>query len=165
MSFFRSADTGPAYWGPGDIYTFLATGEETNGDYFVMEGLVPPDAGPPPHIHYDALETFYIVDGQLEIKLGDKVYEAKAGDFVHISKGTPHAFFNRSQKPAKMIFTFVPAGIEKFFEEAFKRATDRHAPPPPVTEEFIKHLLGTAARYDNLIEFLPPPKAGQEGAA
>jgi quercetin dioxygenase-like cupin family protein len=164
MSFFRAADTGPAYWGPGDIYTFLATGEETNGEYFVMEGLVPPNAGPPPHIHHDAAETFYIVDGQVEVKLGDKVHQAKAGDFVHISKGTPHAFFNRSRAPAKMVLTFVPAGIEKFFEEAFKRATDRHGTPPPITEEFIRHLLGTAQRYDS-IQFLPPPEAGPEGAA
>ena len=164
MSFFRAADTGPAYWGPGDIYTFLATGEETDGDYFAMEGLVPPDAGPPPHIHHDEVETFYIVEGQLEIKLGDQEYQAKAGDFVHVAKGTPHSFFNRSQQPAKMIITFVPAGIEKFFEEAFKRATDRNATPPPITEEFIKHLLGTAEKYSNLIEFLPPPVAVTEGA-
>ena len=156
MSFFISANTGPAFWGPGDIYTFLATGAETDGDYFVMEGLVPPDAGPPPHIHHDQAETFYVVEGQLEITLGDKVYEATAGDFVHVSKGTPHAFFNRSQKSAKMILTFVPAGdIERFFEEAFAKATDRLAAPPPITDEFIKHLLETAERYD--IEFLPPP--------
>ena len=156
MSFFRAADTGPVYWGPGDIYTFLAAGPETDGDYFVMEGSVPPDAGPPPHIHHEEVETFYVVEGQLEIMLGDKMHKATAGDFVHVSKGTPHAFFNRSQAPAKIVITFVPGGMEKFFEEAFDHATDRHATPPPITEEFIQHLLGTAARYDNL-EFLPPP--------
>ena len=42
MSFFRATDTGPAFMGPGDTYTFLATGAETDGAYFVMEGMVPP---------------------------------------------------------------------------------------------------------------------------
>ena len=155
MSFFRPTDTGPTFLGPGDIYTFLATGAETDGAYFVMEGLVPPDAGPPPHIHHNQAETFYIVEGRLEIMLGDQVREAKAGDFVHISKGTPHRFLNRSQTPAKMILTFVPAGeAEQFFREAFEETTDRHAPPPPITDAFIQHLLETAERYD--IEFLPP---------
>jgi len=157
MSFFRAADTGLVFWGPGDMYTFLATEQETDGAYFVMEGVVPPNGGPPPHIHHSQIETFYVVEGQLEITLGDQVYEAKAGDFVHVSKGTPHAFFNRSQTSAKVILTFVPAGdIQQFFEEAFERATDRQASPPPITDAFIQRLLTTAKRYD--IEFLPPPE-------
>jgi hypothetical protein len=39
---YRSAGTGPAFWGPGDRYTFLVTGEQTGGAYFVMEAVVPP---------------------------------------------------------------------------------------------------------------------------
>ena len=119
MSFFRETNTGPMVLGPGDIYTFLATTEETDGAYFVLEGIVPPDAGPPPHIHHDQDESFYIVEGQLEITVGGDVREAKAGDFVHVSKGTPHSFANRSQAPAKLVATFVPAGnVEQFFREA-----------------------------------------------
>ena len=109
LSFFRATDTGPTFLGPGDKYTFLATGAETDEDYFVMEAVVPPDAGPPPHIHYNQVETFYIVEGQLEIMLGDQSHEAKTGDFVHVSKGTPHRFINRSRTTAKMIVTLVPA--------------------------------------------------------
>lgn len=32
----RPVDTGPAFWGPGDHYTFLITGEEAGGAYFAM---------------------------------------------------------------------------------------------------------------------------------
>jgi len=159
LSFFTPADTGPVFLGPGDIYTFLASGADTGGAYFVMEGMVPPDGGPPPHIHHHQAESFYVVEGELEIMLGDQVYMAKAGDFVHVSKGTPHNFKNRSQAPAKMILTFVPAGeAEQFFRDAFEAAPDRHAPPPPLTDAFIQNLLETAERYD--IEFLPPPEGG-----
>lgn len=153
-SFHKAADTGPAFWGPGDTYTFLATGAETNGAYFAMEGLIPPDAGPPPHIHHSQDESFYLVEGQLEVKLGDQIIEATAGDFVHIAKGTPHAFVNRSQAPARMILTFVPAGdIEQYFRSVFGQATDRHAPPPPITDAFIQNLLETSKHFD--VEFLP----------
>ena len=161
MSFFRATDTGTILLGPGDIYTLLATAAETNGDYIALEALVPVGGGPPPHIHHNQVETFYIVEGQLEIMLGGLMHEAKAGDFVHISKGTPHRFLNRSQTPAKMILTFVPSGeAEQFFREAFEQATDRHAPPPPITDAFIQHMLETAERYD--IEFLPPPEGGDQ---
>ena len=155
MSFYRATDTGPAVWGSGDLYTFLTTGAETDGAYFVMEGLVPPGGGPPPHIHYNQTEAFYIVEGQLEIKVDDQVHVAKAGDFVHVSKGTPHRFVNRSQTPSKIVLTFVPAGdAEQFFREAFEETTDRHAPPPPLDDAFIQRMLAAAERHD--IEFLPP---------
>jgi mannose-6-phosphate isomerase-like protein (cupin superfamily) len=157
MSFFRATDTGTILLGPGDVYTFLATQAETDGAYFVMSGMVPPDAGPPPHIHHNQVETFYIVEGQLGIMLGDEVYEAKAGDFVHVSIGTPHRFINRSQTPAKIIVTFVPAGdIEDFFREAFEETTDRHATPPPLDDALIQRLLKAAEHHD--IEILPPPE-------
>ena len=68
---------------------------------------MPTDGGPPPHIHHDQAETFYIVEGQLEVMIDGEVREAKAGDFLHVSKGSPHSFINRSQSPAKLVATFV----------------------------------------------------------
>jgi len=157
LSFFRPTDTGTILLGPGDIYTLLATTAETGGDYIALEALEPPDGGPPLHIHHNQVETFYILEGEMEMTLGDQVYEAKAGDYVHVSKGTPHRFLNRSQTTAKMIFTFVPAGdIEEFFRESFKETTDRHAPLEPLTDEFIQRMLESADRHD--IEILPPPE-------
>ena len=157
MSFFRPTDTGTILLGPGDIYTLLATTAETGGDYIALEALVPPDGGPPLHIHHNQVETFYILEGEMEMTLGDQVYEAKAGDYVHVSKGTPNRFLNRSQTTAKMIFTFVPAGdIEEFFRESFKETTDRHAPLEPLTDELIQRMLESADRHD--IEILPPPE-------
>ena len=47
-AFHRPHGSGPSYWGPGDLYTFLVTGEESGGEYFSMLAIVPPDGGPPP---------------------------------------------------------------------------------------------------------------------
>ena len=157
MSFFRATDTGTILLGPGDIYTILASTAETDGDYVMLEALVPPDGGPPPHIHHDQVETFYILEGEMEITVGGQTHEAKAGDFFHVSKGTPHNFINRSRTTTKMLFTFVPAGdIEEFFRESFKETTDRHPPLEPLTDAFIQRMLESAARHD--IEILPPPE-------
>ena len=119
---------------------------------------MPPDAGPPPHIHHDQDESFYVVEGQLEIMVGGEVREAKAGDFVHVSKGTPHSFANRSQTPAKMVATFVPAGnAERFFREAMDETTDRNATPPSLDDAMIQRMIAAAER--NGVEILPPPEA------
>lgn len=153
----RSAGQGPAYWGPGDLYTFLATGKETNGAYFQFEALVPSGGGPPPHIHSDKDESFYLVEGSLEMYLGDAIVTGKAGDFVNVPKGTAHSFKNIGDKPAKMLVTFVPAGMEHYFEEVFEPAKDRAATPPPVTDALIQKMIAAAPKHNLVI--LPPPAA------
>lgn len=97
------ADTGPAYWGPGDLYTFLITGEHSGGSYFTMEAWVPPGGGPPPHIHHHEEEQFYILAGEVTLQVGDHTVRATVGDFVHVPRGTVHAFRNEGQTPAKRL--------------------------------------------------------------
>lgn len=90
----RPAGTGPAYWGPGDHYTFLVTGEESAGSTFAMEALVPPGGGPPPHVHRQEDETFYVLDGELEFLLGEELVTGRTGDVVFVPRGTVHRFRN-----------------------------------------------------------------------
>lgn len=142
------------FWGPGDRYTFLITGDETDGACFVMEALVPPGAGPPPHIHEREDETFYVLEGQCTIQIGQSMRIASAGDFVNIPKGTLHSFRNDGTAPARMILTFIPAGIEKYFEEVFTPVDDPSAAPPPPTPDLIARLLEAAPRYG--VEFFLP---------
>ncbi len=137
----RAASDGEIYLGPMDYYRFLVTGEETGGAYFAMEAIVPPGGGPPPHIHRNEDETFYIVEGQSTFRLGDDEITAGVGDFVNIPRGAVHNFHNAGSSPMRMILTFTPAGIEKFFEETLERALDPTAPIPD-------NVAAVAARYD-----------------
>jgi mannose-6-phosphate isomerase-like protein (cupin superfamily) len=141
------AETGQAYWGPGDRYTFLITGDESGGSYFTMEALVPPGGGPPPHIHHREEEQFYILAGELTLKAGDQTIQASVGDFVHIPRGTVHAFRNTGQVPAKLLITYSPAGIEKLFQQVFEPAGDRTAPPPPWTNETFARFKAIESEY------------------
>jgi quercetin dioxygenase-like cupin family protein len=152
---FRPTGTAPAVWGPGDLYSLLATGEETNNAFFQFEAIVPKDGGPPPHVHSREDESFYVVSGSLEILLGDETYQAKRGDFVYIPRGTVHRFKNVGGDTAVQLVTFVPAGMEKFFQEVFPEVKDRSASPPPVSEELIRRMTEAAPKYG--LEMLPPP--------
>ena len=152
---FRPSGTAPAVWGPGDLYSLLATGEETNKAFFQFEAIVPKDGGPPPHVHSREDESFYVVSGTLEILLGDQTYQAKRGDFVYVPRGTVHRFKNVGSDTAVQLVTFVPAGMEGFFQEVFPEVKDRSAAPPPETEELIRRMKEAAPKYG--IEFVPPP--------
>ncbi len=95
-----------------------------------MLAIVPPQGGPPPHIHLHEDETFYVLDGQSTFRLADETVVAGPGDFVNVPKGVVHNFCNRTDEPLRMILTFTPAGIERFFEETLERAYDLTQPCP-----------------------------------
>ena len=143
----RPAGSGPMYWGPGDLYTFLVTGEESGGAYFAMEALVPPGGGPPPHVHTNEDETFYVLEGDVTFRLGDETVTAGPGDFVHVPRGTVHCFHNGAATTARLILTFTPSGIERFFEETLQRATDPTLDPPEPVEAVAARYAEAAPRY------------------
>jgi quercetin dioxygenase-like cupin family protein len=149
---YRPVHTGPAYWGPGDHYTFLVTGEESGGAYFAMEALVPPGGGPPPHIHRREDETFYLVEGRIEFVLGEKTITAGPGDFVNVPRGTVHCFRNTGTETARMVLTFTPAGMERFFEETLEPAPNGVEHAPDNIDQVTARYVAAAAKYG--LEFI-----------
>src|SRR6476660_3334993 len=89
----------------GDVYRFLATGEDTNGEYALWEAIVLPGGGPPPHVHSREEEGFYILEGEITYQIGEDRIVATAGMFANMPVGTPHSFKNESTRPARMLIT------------------------------------------------------------
>ena len=131
----------------GDVYRFLATSEETNGKYAMWEAIVPPGGGPPPHVHSREEEGFYILEGEITFQIGEDRVVAKAGMFANMPVGTPPSFKNDSDKPAKMIISIAPAGLEKmFFEFGVPLLAGSTTGLPPTKEE-IEKLMAIAPQY------------------
>ena len=112
-----------------------------------MLAVVPPNGGPPPHTHEREDETFYVLEGTPTFRLGDERILAAPGDFVNIPRGMLHCFRNFSDAPVKMILTFTPSGIERFFEETLERAYDITQPCPDNVEEVSARYAEAAPRY------------------
>ena len=146
----RNADEGPTIGVVGDIYRFLVTGEETGGRYATFEAVVLPGGGPPPHLHRKEDETFFVVEGEITFRVGDEKLVAGPGTFVNMPIGNPHAFRNETDRPAKMLISFAPAGLEEYFFEV-GQTFDGELPPKPSKEE-IERLLEAAPKYG--IEFI-----------
>jgi quercetin dioxygenase-like cupin family protein len=150
------AGSGPVYWGPGDQIRFILTGAETGGAFFLADVSVPPGGGPPPHIHDREDETFYLLQGTVTVRVGDQTLYASQGDCVHLPRGIAHSFRNTGKENARMLVTATPAGIEKFFEEAFYPAVEGNE-PPRITPELMARLMTAAASHGQTI--LPPPQS------
>jgi mannose-6-phosphate isomerase-like protein (cupin superfamily) len=139
----------------GDVYRFLATGEDTDGKYAMWEAIVPPGGGPPPHVHSREEEGFYILEGEITLHIGDKRFVARAGMFANIPVGTPHSFKNERNQSAKMLITVAPAGLEQMFFETGVPVSQGATIAPATTKEEIDTLFKVAPAYG--IEFRLPP--------
>lgn len=138
----------------GDVYRFLATGDDTNGQYALWEAIVPPGGGPPPHVHSREEEGFYILEGEITFTVNSERLVATAGMFANMPVGTPHSFKNESGRPAKMLISVAPAGLEKMFFEFGVPVPQGATTAPPPTKEEIEKLLAVAPKYG--IEIMLP---------
>ena len=131
----------------GDVYRFLATGEDTNGTYALWEALVPPGGGPPPHVHSREEEGFYVLDGEITFTINGERVMATAGTFANMPVGTPHSFKNQSDKPAKMLISVAPAGLERMFFEVGVPLAEGVTTAAPPTKDEVEKLLAVAPKY------------------
>ena len=112
----RPGDDRKVVHGAGDDYAFLATGAETAGGYFLVDSVVPPGAGPPPHIQRNHEEAFYVLEGALVFRAGGQRVEAGPGTFLNVPAGVAHHFKHESEETARLLFWFTPAGLEEMIE-------------------------------------------------
>ena len=114
----HTSDPAKVIFGAGDEYRFLATGDDTDGQYFLVEATVPPGGGPPLHVQTREEEGFYILSGKLTFYGEDgEGIVAGPGTYLNVPKGAKHRFRNEEDDTVKMLFFFTPAGIEGLFDE------------------------------------------------
>ena len=95
---------------------FIASSEDTNSAYAVVELTEMPGYKTAWHQHNNCEEAFYIVEGVLTIKITEKTYEMSAGSYILIPRGTPHGQGNFSKNPVRLLTTFTPGGFDHFFK-------------------------------------------------
>jgi len=131
----------------GDLYTFLAEGEDTSQSYALWEAVDPPGGGPPPHVQSREDEGFYILEGEITFIADGQRVVARKGTFLNVPRGVVHSFKNGSETDARMLLMVAPAGMEKMFQEIGTIATDRSAKPTPPTPEEMKKMGAVAPKY------------------
>jgi quercetin dioxygenase-like cupin family protein len=140
----------------GDVYRFLAVGDDTDGKYALWEAIVAPGGGPPPHIHSREEEGFYILEGEIAFQVGQQRIVASAGMFANMAIGTLHSFKNETDRPARMLISVAPAGLEQMFFDVGRPVPEGAQTAPPPTREEMEKLLSIAGRYGIEIK-LPQP--------
>ena len=115
---------GKTLWVTDELMTFKVMGEDTGGKYALTDSIVPPGGGPPPHIHHREDEAFWVLEGELEIRVGEETFTAGAGSFIHLPRGVTHSYQNVGTGLARFLTFLAPAGLERFFIEFVRRNED-----------------------------------------
>lgn len=145
---------GDRTWSLNHLTTVKASAAQTAGGLGVIEALVDKNGEPPPHVHHDEDESFYVLEGHITMYVGDDVLDAPAGSFVFAPRDIPHRFTVDSGE-ARLLIMITPGGWESFFAEVGEPATTATLPPPAPPD--IGRIVRVAASRN--CEILPPSPA------
>ncbi|CAN5732260.1 hypothetical protein BH18ACT17_BH18ACT17_04240 [soil metagenome] len=126
-----------------------ATDDQTDGAFTLLEADEPPDFGPPLHIHHDAAEAFYVLEGEYIIFLDGKESRCPAGSFIFIPAETPHGF-RVGNVASRKLNLYIPAAMVGYFDDLSDAMQQGDADPERLSE--------IATRYS--VEMIGPVPEG-----
>lgn len=141
------------------LFTLLATGTQSDGqfDAFFTDGR--PGQAVPPHFHAKTHETFFVMEGAIRLWVDDQQGRRETrilepGEFGYVPKNTIHSY--RIERAGR-IFGVTSAGFTDFFR-AVGRPTARAGVPEPsgfhipsfdlLAAEGAKHDVNFVADYE-----------------
>ena len=86
-----------------------------DGRVTVFESEIAPGDGPPLHVHANEEEVLYVLEGSFRFRLGEEITAAPVGALMFVPRGVPHCFQNAGDEPGRLLITFTPSGMERFF--------------------------------------------------
>ena len=102
----------------GEGFAPLALAAETGGALTIMLWTSPAGSQLPKHLHQDADEAFFVLEGQLAITAGeDFAVVAQPGDFIFLPKGVAHTHRATGGQPARAFQVLTPGGVENGLAE------------------------------------------------
>jgi mannose-6-phosphate isomerase-like protein (cupin superfamily) len=152
---FLEPGEGQGIWFVRNHMIVKATAKSTGGAFGLVESLIAPGFSPPLHVHHREDEAFYVLEGEVTMKCGDRTFAAPAGAFVFLPRDVPHTFVVEGDRPARMLTLLTPGGGEGVFIEGGRPA--EHPGLPPAAPPDIEALQRVSRRFG--AEIVGPPMA------
>jgi quercetin dioxygenase-like cupin family protein len=150
---------GEAFWLLGMLETIKISGNDTGGQFGLVEIVAPEGVGSPWHVHPEEDEWFYVLEGEMTVWIADTRHSLKAGSFAYGPKGVPHTFYAEGGG-ARALVGFAPMQFEGFLREVGEPAPERVVPPPLDHHPDVATLIPIAERNGLVILGPPGPPPG-----
>ena len=125
---------------------FKVTTSDADGALGVYEMLLTANTnGPAPHVHHHMTETFYVLEGQLEITHGERTLLVSQGDAVTAKPHQVHAFNNPTDTDTRFLIIFAPNNSREAYFSGLIELLKRQ---PAASESEIKAFMRSHDQYD-----------------
>jgi mannose-6-phosphate isomerase-like protein (cupin superfamily) len=136
----------PSYVVLGVHMRILLSAQQTGGQFTLIEGIMPPGGDGGLHVHEREDESMTILEGELEVTVGEEVRTSKAGASYFAPRGVPQRLRNRGAIPMRSLLVTTPGGFDVFVAKAGQPA-DVSTPAAPPTPEQIVQLVRLAGEH------------------
>jgi quercetin dioxygenase-like cupin family protein len=141
-------------WYLGNLVSVLISGAHTDGRFALIQSHEIKGCEPPRHVHHHEDEILYVLEGHVQVSVGEAHFDAGSGTAVLLPRGSEHSCILHSAT-AKFLLMLLPAGLEGYFNELSAPATDLHRSVAGGGHPSVEQLITTAARYG--VEITGPP--------
>ena len=87
----------------------------TGGAFSAIVVELKPGEGPPPHLHRDREEYFYVLEGTFRMSVNGGEREIGPGTLVFTPRGTVHSFSNIGTSNGRLLEWTIPGSNEPYF--------------------------------------------------
>lgn len=101
----------------GGKFIHKVSSMDTNNVFSVVEIITPPGKGVSVHVHQKEDELVYLLQGEIEVTLGEQSMRAVPGVMALLPRGIPHGFTNVGDTPSVVIDTILPGAFDNYFVE------------------------------------------------
>lgn len=102
-----------------------AKSDDTAGVFSVIELVSEPGEGAPVHVHEHEDELVHVLEGEIEVTLGDQKMTATAGVMALLPRGIPHGFTNVGSATSRVLDVILPGRFDHYFVEMHELYRDR----------------------------------------
>ena len=139
----------PTYVFLGVQMKILLSARQTGGQFSMLEGIMPPGGDGGLHVHHREDETMHLLEGELEVTIGERVFTLRAGESYFAPRDIPQRLRNLATAPARALLVTTPGGFDEFIARAGLRLIPGEAvpePAPPGPQQFAQ-LLALADEF------------------
>jgi mannose-6-phosphate isomerase-like protein (cupin superfamily) len=134
---------------PGVQMKILLSSRDTGGQFSLVEGTMSPGGDGGLHVHLCEDESMHLLEGQLEVTIGEKVFDLKSGESYFAPRRIPQRLRNRGSVPARSLMIMSPSTFDEFIACAGVPVVDGEAPSPAEmpTAEQMQRLVALAQQF------------------
>ena len=143
----RHRPKGARYYFDVGVGSICLSGADTGGAYSLLEMALAPGMGVPRHTHTQEDEAYFVLAGELEVTVQDKVFVLRAGDTLMAPRDIPHQLRNSGRVENHYLLVFSPAGFDEFLKATAVPAPEHAVAPTVAPAIAVANVHERAAQF------------------